>query len=701
LIVELRPNTHLEPAPRGDCLTMSLTLAPRPHTRHVTPDDPSAGTLRAWLAQIASPSLKLLAFKPAIHPGSHSSGNPVEAEAVARAAGCPDLFAIHAPEQICRERVITDLVWATGSERVLVLSPDATTADRLVERLVKVNAVAVRALAEDENPARPSPLVARATSTALASARLEQLQRETAAIVAGAAARSNALDAAMAAHAQLEELARQCAANAAESLEVNNRRQQIEQQVQLEAQGKEITAFTALIEHNKAERQAAIELITRQRVAAQTACKEKEEAAANLHKQAGEGARKSGFFSRLFGRPKPTADSTALGSQFHEAERDLNEAAAKLSTIQKELEIASAKFEEEREQLIQSETAVRRTDLDHQLAQLTSDSIRLKTEIEAITRTLRPHQELADERAAAETELASARQRAAELERTAGELVKQTFSDLRIVVGTPGSLSADPVFDRDRRELHGEPQFGLLVLDRAEELTEHDFIRLAKLANRWVLVGDLSPSGETRPHLNGKSSRHAPGSGRNGRANEAPFAARLARLLDREKWAYEADRFVCRLQHLNEEEKQRVVREPLLDRPEIELRFITNVEGEPVLVEVAFPLTTNIATAKSFLYHQLGEVLLRPCGEAAWHTTPTAIAATWAAAERVSPTSETAWIDLEPGIREKIVGAGLAAFTAAVAFDPALGWDVEKAGKWLNEHLSIGSPGRFATVARR
>jgi hypothetical protein len=55
---------------------------------------------------------------------------------------------------------------------------------------------------------------------------------------------------------------------------------------------------------------------------------------------------------------------------------------------------------------------------------------------------------------------------------------------------------------------------------------------------------------------------------------------------------------------------------------------------------------------------------------------------------------------LEPGVREKVVGVGCAAFTAAVSFDPAAGWDAEKAAAWLDRHLPAPSAGRYATVPR-
>jgi hypothetical protein len=262
-------------------------------------------------------------------------------------------------------------------------------------------------------------------------------------------------------------------------------------------------------------------------------------------------------------------------------------------------------------------------------------------------------------------------------------------------VGTPASVHTDPVF---HREASSEPPFGLLVLDRCEDLTEPDFVRLAKLAWRWVLVGDTAtPHEEPKPQLNGAAGKPA----RNNRPFEVSFAARLARLLDRERWVHEGDRLVCRLTHPTPDQRRGMTREPLLDRPEIELRFTADPAGEPVLAEVAFPITTTVAAAKSFLFHQVGEVLLHPCGTVRWDHTPTALTAGWPAVEHGTTAPDmpgATWIDLEPGVREKVIGTGLVAFTAAVAFDPSAGWDAAKAEAWLARHLPAESVTRFAAV---
>src|SRR5205823_3259450 len=143
-------------------------------------------------------------------------------------------------------------------------------------------------------------------------------------------------------------------------------------------------------------------------------------------------------------------------------------------------------------------------------------------------------------------------------------------------------------------------------------------------------------------------------------------------------------RLVCRLSHPTPERRRAMTREPLADRPDVELRFVPGETGEPVLAEIAFPAGTAAAEAKAFVARELGEALLRPCGEPERHAAADRITVRWPAADSAGPGE---WIDLEPGVREKVVGVGVAAFTAAVTFDPSAGWDAAAAEAWLAAHL--------------
>ena len=606
-------NALLDSVSRGDGLSMSVTLVTCPSTRFSATDTPPGDPVRSWLARLPA---DLPSFSPPPR-NAIDTISPSEVHAATRAAGCPDLFVIHAAELAAGERVIADIA-RFAPERILILSPDPVAADRLTERLAHAEGGVVRALADDENPIRPSPVVAKLTSFALGSAKVESLRREAAAAVSATETRLVALDRLTALDSEIAELTAQ---RASLVRIIHNRNESPE----LEDMGAEL----AKLRRRHAEALAAAQ-------------------------------KKPGFFARLFGPSKPA------GPQAEEIEKRIHV-----------LEAERAAFAKSRDDGIRAEIAGKCSCMDTRLVELVGERERARTEGGSISRD------------AAERELTAARERLVDLE--SPDLIRRLLAPLRVVVGTPGSLEVDPVFERAAED--SQP-FALLVLDRCEELTEADFTRLAALAGRWVLVGDVIHPDESKSHSNGNGK-----SGRNGRAREPGFAARLARLLDREMWAFDADRLVCRLSHpVATGTRPALTREPLLDRPEIELRFAADSSGEPVLAEVAFPAATTIADAKSFLFHQLGEVLLQPCGAMRWDHSPSALSACWPAAEH--PASAV-WIDLEPGVREKVAGTGLVAFTAAVAFDPTSGWDNEKAELWLAKHLSRESAGRFANISSK
>jgi hypothetical protein len=89
-------------------------------------------------------------------------------------------------------------------------------------------------------------------------------------------------------------------------------------------------------------------------------------------------------------------------------------------------------------------------------------------------------------------------------------------------------------------------------------------------------------------------------------------------------------------------------------------------------------------------------VLLRPLGSVRWESTPAGVTACWPDADRADGT----WIDLEPGVRERVCGTGCGAFTAAVSFDASAGWDADRAAEWLSARVSPESCGRYAAVPR-
>jgi hypothetical protein len=672
---------------------MSLTITARPPTRQSATDTPPVDPVRAWLALL--PSAELTPFTPTTVL-SDTLQTPPEIAAASRAAACPDLFVVHAPDHAAGERVIVEVarVCGTSAGRVLVISPNPAAADRIAERFLRAGGIAiVRALAEDENPARPSPQVARVTSAAVMASTVERLKREAAAAIAAADARLTALE-------RLTELTEKAAKLDAGIAEVSALREAVDGQVR----GETDTPFTVRLEALKAAHNAATARLTADAATASGTRKGKEAALAALRtahaELTSETTKKPGFFARLLGKGKHGADAAELEKQIQGLEAEIAALTGRVAALHTEIEATAGIRAAELEKAIQEEVRIRRGNFDSRLASLASDRDAVSTEIAGIGKTLGSNppaaNELAEVRYAATRDLVGARERAAEVNRTIVELARRSLAETRVVVGTPGSVYADAVFTQ--RDPTAWPPFSLMVLDRAEELAEPDFVQFAKLAERWILVGDAAPAEEPKSHLNGSHPRHGhtPAPGRNGRQTDAPFAARLARALDREMWVHEAERLVCRLAFPTLDQRRGMTREPLLDRPEIELRFVLDAGSEPRLAEVAFPAGTAVPSAKAFLFHQIGEVLLRPCGAVNWHHGQGAITACWSAAEHGN--SPATWIELESGVREKVAGIGCAAFTAAVTFELSAGWDAEKAEAWLTEHLPGPSAGRFAAV---
>jgi len=671
---------------------MSATLASRPaaRTHDATPADP----VRAWLAHLFSPAPDLPAFAAVCVPPSPDR-SPAETAAAARAAACPDLFVVHAPDLTAGERVIADTVrafaLASATGRVLILTPNAVAADRLVERLARAGDVSVlRALADDENPARPSPVVAKLTSVASGAGRAEQAKRDAVTAITAADARLTALE-------KLTELHEKLAKLNATAAQVAVTSKALEAVVRAETD----TSFAAKLVALKVTQAEANAALLVEWQAFSLARKEKEASLVAIRSHQAElnteSAKKPGFFTRILGLGKATTDPVDLEKQAHWLEAELATLAVRIAEFQAKTDELATRATADSENAILAETAHRRAEFDAKLAGLEADLARLQGEIDvtgAATGVSPPAPaELPAVQYAATRALVEARERADEVNRTTSDLARRFLAEPRVVVGIPQSLKADPVFSAvGEQAASGAPPFELLILDRAEELGEPHFVDLAKLAARWLLVGDAAP----HSHLNG--SRNGPG--RNGRQMEPAFAARLARILDRETWASEDGRLICRLLHPTTEQRRKLTREPLLDRPEIELRFTQDAAGEPALAEVAFPGTTSVAAAKSFLFHEVGEVLLRPCGAADWHHDANVITVCWPTGE-CSPTPiPTEWIDLEPGVREKTAGTGIAAFTATITFDPAAGWDADKARSWLETHLPADGVGRYAAVPR-
>lgn len=645
---------------------MTATLVPRPlvsgpgapvaREGHSVTDPGDRG--RPWLTRLLAGECPSSCLHPVqLPPGDRA---PSEHWAAARAVACPDLFVVHA-DAGAGERVIFDIVTA-APDRVLVLSPDPGAADRLVERLLGASVAVLRALGDNENQTRLSPAVARVTSAALGINRAAQLRREAATAVTAAEARVAAFAPVAKAIARLGEVTDALTQLDARLADLTARRERVEADLRAETDTPFARALAQLdADHAEAATRRAAELQT-----AITARDEKQSALDQSRHLHAEALRKPGFLSRWFsGKAKPGATEPAdLEKQIQVLEAEAAALVAQASELETVAAASTTSYGNAREALLANELTTRRTALAAAIDEAEAERGRAQAESAALKKVIATTVP-GDEYAAAQAALAAAREQAAEANRATPAVAP------RVVVGTPGSLKTDPALAPT------EAPFGLLVLDRAEELTENEFSWLARRAGRYVLVGHAIPTDGAR-----------------GRG-EPSFASRLARALDRETWAAEGNRLVCRLTPPAPEQRRHMTREPLADRPEIELRFL-ETGADPLLAEITFPWNTPVVEAKRFLADALNEVRLRPCGELQWENTPDAIVAVWPAAD--SP--DGAWVDLEPGVREHVTGAGPFAFTAAVRFDSTAGWDAERAAAWLDARVPGASPSRFAALPR-
>lgn len=702
-------DSHQESAPRGDGPPMPLTLATRTHGRPPTDTptpSPAADPGRSWLARLFAGDLALPPVTPALDAVACRS--VVEADAAARALGCPDLFVIDTPDRGPRERFLADLARAAAlrSERVLVLSPDPHAADHIAELAATGEPLmVVRALSADESPHRRPPATSRLTSFELGHNRVERHKREDAIAVSTLEAKLHPLAAAADALGRMAELVARATEIETERDALAARRDTLDAEVRGEVDTPFAERATlSLVTHEEVLASAFAELT------AATAAHNEKAAALAVARQyhaevVADATKKSGFFSRLLGKSKHHGDPKDLEKQVHDLDHETKELADREAKRLGEHAAAVAARNAARDMLIAAEVETRRADLDARITAASTDREKVGADFRdqislvfgAGFGVVTPDAAAVDRVSAAvraakdgvDSQLATTRHRLHELTRDGSAHARRLLADARLVVGTPGSLDNDPVFDAVANT--DGPPFGLLVLDRAEQLAEPDFVRLSHLADRWVLAGDAAGPDDPRncPVGTQHGPRHLP---------RPTFAARLARLLDREPWAVEGDRLVFRLSHLTADQRRTVTREPLLDHPQIELRVAAGDSGQGLLAEVAFPAHTAVAVAKQFLFQELNEVLLRPLGGYVWHRADDRLSVCWPAAE-AGATGE-AWVELEPGVREKVIGAGPAAYTAAVAFDTAAGWDAEKAEAWLADHLPAPSVGRLAVLPR-
>jgi hypothetical protein len=268
------------------------------------------------------------------------------------------------------------------------------------------------------------------------------------------------------------------------------------------------------------------------------------------------------------------------------------------------------------------------------------------------------------------------------LEHSGDALVSRLPGYANVVAATPGALTTDPHFG----DAAGCGHFDLLVLDEADQITESDFLKAARRARQWVLVGE--------PALAGDRGRHTSSRGQYFYKLWEHLHCNAAALPH--AWFREGERIGCRLRQLAPQQRQFVEKEPLADAPEVELRILALPHVRPVLAEVLFPGTTLLPAAKEFLYRELQEITVQAAGRTLrWHETQGSIDVEFGA------TSATAHVvELDAGVKEFLTPPGTDGLcrTCKLQFERSTGWDHALVGQWLQQHLGLRHLGRTACL---
>jgi hypothetical protein len=128
--------------------------------------------------------------------------------------------------------------------------------------------------------------------------------------------------------------------------------------------------------------------------------------------------------------------------------------------------------------------------------------------------------------------------------------------------------------------------------------------------------------------------------------------------------------------------RNKLHREPVADRPDVELRIHTPPDGEPELAEVAFPGGTQVGQAIEYLFQQLGELPAGP--DPCWEEAEERLVGRW----RTTAGGERGF--LGDGVHALIADGEV----AAVEFDRSARWNRHRGAAWVRRHARRSGPGR-------
>jgi hypothetical protein len=645
---------------------------------------PSADPVRPILQQALAGRLPAAPLCDPIDP--HDTAlDPDQRDAVARAVASPDLLVIRGPVGTGKTRVAAEIVrqFVRRSGKVLLLSPEPAALDAKLTTLTDL--AIVRRLAPGEAADRLPAGIADLVPGRREQAIRDGLLRKAAEGVSEAEERLRVAERHRTIWSDWTTFRETLARHTAERNALAARRNALADEVgrEADATNEPVPFFVQRLRGTAgahARRIAALDATATDIAAARAEAEERKRTAeATVHelKPKADALQAGRWYTPSFWKAK--FDGT-LAMRLAGAEAELagaNEAMAEVVVREQKLaadrQLAAEEFAAERARFLDAEVTRRQTELDARLGDLERQLVADAAREAERARSLRDGGIGSADQAAVDDELAAARRAldfargwANEVHSKTKELVREACAPIQIVAGPVAGISSDPT-------AAAHAPFDVLVIDDAHRLAEPEFTAAARLARRWVLIGEPAdiPTGRargTRPDL----------------------FARLPAALRHDIWIREESRLVCRLYPVRGADRRRLECEPVVDAPDIELRLYTPPGGEPALAEVGFPDTTAPAAAREYLVRELGEVTCEPHGRTAiWEAPPAGPAIRFAPADPAATFAE-----IGPGIREELAGLE----TRAIHFDGD--WSLDRAKEWAAANAGQRAGGRLVTLTR-
>ena len=393
--------------------------------------------------------------------------------------------------------------------------------------------------------------------------------------------------------------------------------------------------------------------------------------------------------------------------ELHEARERLE---TEYSVLAREREAIEEYYDAERNRLVREEQDRRRSELDREEAKAETERGLVleawKTALGQLPEVIRrPSRTSATEVAAARDEwshrLEEAEAKWDAVRRDSGAVIGtsestngQLFQRAKVVGALFSSLASEPIF-----RTCTESSFDLLIVEEAEKVTESEFLKAARFALRWVLVGEPGPEMDPPRSLRPTGLR-------------AGMFQRLWRQLHPDpcflpySWSHEEGRLRCRFRPVPPGHEQWLEREPVTDRPEIELRILTPPRSVPELTEIVFPVDMTIEEAKGYVISEVDQcTICSPRPHFRWSESGNR--STLHLSE--SPVEDGITIELSPGLWEVCSSqhweqrnANLLK-THSLVFDHDRGWTPTRAEQWVHQQLGLLDRGRtsFLSVPHR